>query len=461
MRVLLVEDNPHDVRLIAHALRKLDPSVEYECVEDPWAMRAALARGDWDVIISDWAMPRFSALGALDVVKETGVDVPFIILSGAIGKDAAVNAMRAGAHDFLVKDNLALLVPAIQRALLACEARKTQRPGRGPVPSADLDRGGRASKNASLEGRLRRAFVLIGVLVAFALVTALLSFVGTLLWVLPEVAACSQARSAASERSEAVLDQEAAVRGYLLTRDGDFIDQYRRSELALARVDEVLGANAALFAAAFARTHAAEELWHAKWAEPAIDTPAGEPVPSLEDGKALFDDCWREQTIFLNTIARRTESLSRYEQRITGALVAFLLTILSGLLIVSVREHDVLRSVLQDAVATLLEEIGRIRDGELTTAVSHSGPSELRKIRAGLNEMLRALAVAKGVAESRDELVREHSDRLRQALDASRDFPGGGGGGGSDRHRVRGPGSSFEHHGRRPLRRRHRVAHGG
>jgi len=96
--------------------------------------------------------------------------------------------------------------------------------------------------------------------------------------------------------------------------------------------------------------------------------------------------------------------------------------ILMSLLGSAWRQHHSLRDAIIAPVAALLRDIGRIRDGELITTIDQSGPSELRQLGAGLSDMVNAMATAKGAADSRDELVREHADRLRQALDASREF---------------------------------------
>ncbi len=123
LRVLLAEDSPTDAKLVLRALRDTGRPVVLERVEHAATMRAALQRAPWDVVISDWSMPEFSALGALAVLKESGRDVPFIIVSGTIGEESAVEAMRAGAHDYLLKDRLARLAPAVERELRECAAR--------------------------------------------------------------------------------------------------------------------------------------------------------------------------------------------------------------------------------------------------------------------------------------------------------------------------------------------------
>ncbi len=117
LRVLVVEDDPTDARLLVRALQQAGHAVDAHRVETPADMRRALAEHDWDAILSDWSMPQFTALDALAIVRETGDDVPFIIVSGTVGEELAVEAMRAGAHDFVLKDRLARLAPAVEREL--------------------------------------------------------------------------------------------------------------------------------------------------------------------------------------------------------------------------------------------------------------------------------------------------------------------------------------------------------
>src|SRR5512133_3896472 len=124
LRVLIVEDSEADVVLLLHALRRGGYEAAYDVVETPAAMRAALARQDWDVIASDHAMPHFSAPAALALAKELYPDVPFIIVSGEIDLNLAVSLMRAGAQDYISKGELARLVPAIARELRDVEGRR-------------------------------------------------------------------------------------------------------------------------------------------------------------------------------------------------------------------------------------------------------------------------------------------------------------------------------------------------
>jgi len=127
LRVLIVEDSPDDAALLEHLLRKDGYDVISERVDTAEAMRDALQRQPWDLIISDHRMPKFSAPAALQVMKATGQDLPFIIVSGTIGDEEAVAAMKAGAHDYLIKGKLARLAPSVARELCDAEQRRQRR----------------------------------------------------------------------------------------------------------------------------------------------------------------------------------------------------------------------------------------------------------------------------------------------------------------------------------------------
>jgi two-component system cell cycle sensor histidine kinase/response regulator CckA len=127
LRVLMVEDLETDAKLVVQELRRTGRAVEFERVDTPEAMRAALERHDWDVVTSDWSMPKFSAPAALAILKENGLDLPFVIVSGTIGEGAAVEAMRAGAHDYVLKDKLGRLTPAIEREVREARERRAHR----------------------------------------------------------------------------------------------------------------------------------------------------------------------------------------------------------------------------------------------------------------------------------------------------------------------------------------------
>jgi signal transduction histidine kinase len=123
LHVLIVEDSPTDARLVVRQLQRTGRPIEFERVDTAEAMRAALDRKVWDAVTSDWSMPKFTAPAALDILKEMRLDLPFIIVSGTIGEESAIDAMRAGAHDFVLKDKLGRLAPAIERELRECQER--------------------------------------------------------------------------------------------------------------------------------------------------------------------------------------------------------------------------------------------------------------------------------------------------------------------------------------------------
>ncbi len=127
LRVLLIEDSEDDAALLLRELRRAGYEPAAHRVETAEAMRAALAAQPWEVVISDHAMPRFSAQAALQIYQEHGLDIPFIIVSGAIGEAVAVEAMRAGAHDYVLKDKLARLTAVIERELHEAVERRERR----------------------------------------------------------------------------------------------------------------------------------------------------------------------------------------------------------------------------------------------------------------------------------------------------------------------------------------------
>jgi DNA-binding NtrC family response regulator len=127
LRVLIIEDSEDDAFIFLRQLTKGGYEAVSERVDTRKAMITALDKQRWDVIISDYYMPHFSGLDALGLLKETGLDVPFIIVSGAIGEDIAVEAMKLGANDYVMKKNLARLVLSIERELREAAGRRERR----------------------------------------------------------------------------------------------------------------------------------------------------------------------------------------------------------------------------------------------------------------------------------------------------------------------------------------------
>jgi PAS domain S-box-containing protein len=124
LRALIVEDSEDDCLLVKNELRRGGYDVTHRQVETGEAMSAALAQEQWDIVISDHRMPQFSSLAALKLCKQHECNIPFIVVSGSIGEELAVAAMKAGAHDYIMKDNLTRLVPAVERELRDAESRR-------------------------------------------------------------------------------------------------------------------------------------------------------------------------------------------------------------------------------------------------------------------------------------------------------------------------------------------------
>jgi sigma-B regulation protein RsbU (phosphoserine phosphatase) len=123
IRVLVVEDSEFDARILIGTLKQGGYDPVWKRVENAQAMGDALSKESWDVVLSDYNLPEFSAPAALRLLQQTGLELPFIIISGGIGEDVAVASMKAGAHDYLMKGNLARLVPAVEREMREAEVR--------------------------------------------------------------------------------------------------------------------------------------------------------------------------------------------------------------------------------------------------------------------------------------------------------------------------------------------------
>jgi signal transduction histidine kinase len=124
-----VEDSESDAALILRHLNMADYEVGWERVETAGQMRAALEQPDWDLVIADYKLPGFDAPAALAILQQTGLDLPFVVVSGHIGEETAVALMRAGAYDYLMKDHLARLAPVVERELGEARMRRERRRG--------------------------------------------------------------------------------------------------------------------------------------------------------------------------------------------------------------------------------------------------------------------------------------------------------------------------------------------
>jgi DNA-binding NtrC family response regulator len=160
LRVLVVEDSENDTELLVHELRRTGRDVVWERVDTFGQMKAALEREPWDLVVSDYSMPHFSAPAALELLKETGLDLPFLVISGTVGEELAVQSMKAGAHDYLSKDSLTRLVPAVERELeRAAERRAGRRAFTFPPTGPARSMGSWGESGAERESRTSRRSV--------------------------------------------------------------------------------------------------------------------------------------------------------------------------------------------------------------------------------------------------------------------------------------------------------------
>jgi diguanylate cyclase (GGDEF)-like protein len=277
----------------------------------------------------------------------------------------------------------------------------------------------------TLAQQLSRAFTVFGALVAVGFVITGITYVLSKTYFSPEAAHTRLAVRAESAANAAMIDEENGLRGYLMTRDPRFLEAYARGQSGLARANLTLDASTNVdseLAAPMLSKRMAEERWTERWAVAAADTRPDVVGPSMIEGKALFDAYRSDEARFAGALDERNEALLLREQRVTSAGITLVLGVFLAVFLLAVRQHNALRDSIVGPVASLLRHIGRVRDGELEATVRPSGARDLRQLGEGLNDMVRALAAAQGAAVSRDEMLRNHSVRLRQILEASREF---------------------------------------
>jgi PAS domain S-box-containing protein len=137
LRILLVEDNPDDEVLVVREIRRGGYDVTHKRVETAPEMLKALQDEPWDLIVSDFSLPSFNAPEAVQVLKKSGLDIPIIIVSGTVGEDTAVAALKAGAHDFLSKNSMGRLLPAIEREMREARSRNARRQDRARLRASE------------------------------------------------------------------------------------------------------------------------------------------------------------------------------------------------------------------------------------------------------------------------------------------------------------------------------------
>jgi signal transduction histidine kinase len=136
IRILMVEDSPEDEALLLRTLQKGGLSVAHERVQTETEMRAALERAPWDLVLSDYSMPSFDGIAAYNILRATGREIPFIFVSGNLGEETAVEAMRLGVSDYFIKGKLQRLVPAIQRELRKTDDRRARHQAESALQAA-------------------------------------------------------------------------------------------------------------------------------------------------------------------------------------------------------------------------------------------------------------------------------------------------------------------------------------
>jgi diguanylate cyclase (GGDEF)-like protein len=266
-------------------------------------------------------------------------------------------------------------------------------------------------------------FSIFGALVACGFFLTAMAYGVSSFWLAPKLDRSALALSAESDSLAAMIDEENGLRGYLFTRDARFLAAYDRGTSGLAHAHEVLAENVdSEVATAMLGARLAEERWHERWADGAANRNAPAIAPSWLEGKTLFDAYRVDEATFASVLAYQNKALQLRQRNLVAARVALELVVFIVVFFLAVRQHHALRDSIVTPVAALLRHIGHVRDGQLAATVDPAGPRELRQLGEGLNDMVRALSIARESAEARDETVRGHSTQLRYILDASREF---------------------------------------
>src|SRR5664280_221577 len=197
-------------------------------------------------------------------------------------------------------------------------------------------------QDRALAQQLRGACIVFGAIMAGAFCVTALAYGLRRIGVTPEFERNRLAERSESAAYAAMLDEENGLLAYLLTRDVRFIEPYTRGEEELARANRALSefvGSVPELSVARLDTRLAEERWHERWAKVAADTRTGEIAPPMSEGKRLFDAYRAEQSAFANALNRRSEVLSRREQRMISASVALNLLVFIAVLFLAVRQH--------------------------------------------------------------------------------------------------------------------------
>jgi two-component system sensor histidine kinase/response regulator len=229
-KILIVDDSPDDAELLMRALKRVGHERQFERVETAEAMLAALRRNRWDIVISDYSMPHFNGIEALNLLKSLNLDIPFILVSGVLGEEMAVQAMKAGAQDYLLKSHLDRLPVAVERELHEVQVRRERRHAEARYRSL-FESVPVGVFSTTPEGQILRANPTFIAMVGFREVEALQNLKPGALWVNAED----------FEQRNAILMREGVIRGYdshLRRADGS---TFWCAESLIAEYDPVSG----------------------------------------------------------------------------------------------------------------------------------------------------------------------------------------------------------------------------
>jgi diguanylate cyclase (GGDEF)-like protein len=286
----------------------------------------------------------------------------------------------------------------------------------------------REQPEPSISSRVTRAFRWTLVLVAASAVLATASFAVDLFVFDPRSAALQDARRGARTSHEGMLDEETALRAWLVMRNPKYLDPMRSAQQGIeeghAVLDETVGADRD-FAPLLLETRLAEQGWQTAWADVAKAVQPGDPPtaePFFAGGKALFDAYRGRESTLTGALRAASDATDRAQGRMLGAAALVQLSLFVALGFYARSQRRLIRNTLEHPLHALLAAVSRVRDGDLTTAIPVDGPSELRQIGADLGHMTRALAAAatESARVHQEAVERSHIDGLTRLLNRHR-----------------------------------------
>ncbi len=278
--------------------------------------------------------------------------------------------------------------------------------------------------------RLARSFRAATALMALAVLVAIVSLTLVLSVCLPHIHHDVDARSGARIAEQGMLDEQAALRGYLLSPDRSLLDAYRTGERQVSRgdaqVEANLGSNSPIAALA-AEVRAAEQAWTARCAKAALEQPPPPPTSVatlLQRDASLFESYQSQDDRLVSALVGQYDGDRRAESLALGVGGGLQVLILGLLLLFLLEEHRRLRHGLLRPFDNLLAKMRQVRDGDLAVQAAVEGPIELRQVSDGFNEMTHALAEERAQRASRETEVMYNAARLRELLEMARNLAG-------------------------------------